>query len=106
MSDRDSLSRLEQRLRAFARERDWERHHTPKNLTAAIAGEAGELAAVMQWAPPDADPAGYLGDLEEEAADVLIYLVRLCDVAGIDLIGAANEKIDRNALRYPAPGSG
>lgn len=102
MSSPDSLATLRERLRRFARERDWEQHHTPKNLTSAIAGEAGELAAVLQWARPDDDLAPYVEDLEEETADVLIYLVRLCDVAGIDLLRAANTKIDRNAMRYPA----
>jgi dCTP diphosphatase len=101
MSGGDSLDQLRDQLRIFARERDWERYHTPKNLTAAIAGEAGELAAVLQWATADTDLAGYMADLEEEIADILIYLVRLCDVAGIDPIIAASAKIDRNSKRYP-----
>lgn len=101
MSDGDGLERLRQRLRAFAQERDWERHHTPKNLTAAIAGEAGELAAVLQWATPEEDVSRYRPDLEEEMADVLIYLTRLADVLQVDLVSAADRKIDRNAIRYP-----
>lgn len=101
MTESDSLDALRARLRVFARERSWQRFHTPKNLTAAIAGEAGELVAVLQWATADEDLAEHMGGLEEEVADILIYLVRLCDVAGIDPIDAANAKMDRNTRRFP-----
>ena len=104
MTEQDSLEQLRDRLRLFAEERSWEQFHTPKNLTAAIAGEAGELAAVLQWATPDEDLTSYIASLEEEIGDVLIYLVRLCDVAGINPIAAANTKVDRNAERYPPGG--
>jgi NTP pyrophosphatase (non-canonical NTP hydrolase) len=102
MTRTDSLDQLRDRLRQFADERSWERYHTPKNLTAAIAGEAGELAAVLQWATPEEPIEPYRDELEDEIADVLIYLVRLCDVAGIDPIMSANDKIARNAARFPA----
>src|SRR3974390_2577887 len=100
MSSPDSINQLRLRLHAFAHERDWEQYHTPKNLTAAIAGEAGELAAVLQWAKPGEALEPYRSRLEDEMGDVLIYLVRLSDVAGVDLIAAANAKIDRNAERF------
>ncbi len=101
MSNADSLDQLRERLRAFARERNWERYHTPKNLTTALAGEAGELASILQWATPDESTEPYRPEIEEEIGDVLIYLVRLCDVAKIDPIAAANSKIDRNSQRFP-----
>jgi dCTP diphosphatase len=102
MSGEDSLDQLRDRLRRFAHERSWERYHTPKNLTTALAGEAGELAAVLQWATPDESIEPHRLELEEEVGDVLIYLVRLCDVAGIDPIQAASAKIERNIARFPA----
>jgi NTP pyrophosphatase (non-canonical NTP hydrolase) len=101
MTPPDSIEQLRERLRVFASERSWENYHTPKNLTAAIAGEAGELAAVLQWAAPDEPLDHYRAELEDEVADVLIYLTRLCDVAGIDLLHAATRKVDRNAIRFP-----
>jgi NTP pyrophosphatase (non-canonical NTP hydrolase) len=67
-----------------------------------FAGEAGELAAILQWYAPSEDVSPYMPSLEEEIADVLIYLTRLADVLGIDLIAAGNTKIDRNAERFPA----
>jgi NTP pyrophosphatase (non-canonical NTP hydrolase) len=81
MSSPDSLAQLQARLRMFASERGWEQYHTPKNLTAAIAGEAGELAAVLQWYAPGDDLQQHLPALEEEMADILIYLTRLAPEA-------------------------
>jgi NTP pyrophosphatase (non-canonical NTP hydrolase) len=100
----DSLDVLRDRLREFARQRDWERYHTPKNLSAALVAEAGELVAVLQWAHAEADLTPYLEELTDEVADVLIYLVRFCDVAGIDLVDAASKKVERNGLRFPTTG--
>lgn len=99
-----SLCLLRDELREFVGRRSWERYHTPKNLTTAIAGEAGELAAVLQWATPAEDISPYRHDLEDEIADVLIYLVRLADVLGVDLIDVARGKVARNEIRYPAKG--
>jgi dCTP diphosphatase len=99
------LATLARRLRDFADERDWDQFHSPKNLAMALVGEAGELAAEFQWmteAQSQAPDAAQLARIRAEAADVLNYLVRLSDKLGIDLIAAANEKIDDNARRYPA----
>lgn len=70
MSAQDSLDQLRDQLRRFARERSWERYHTPKNLTTALAGEAGELAAVLQWATPEESIEPHRPELEEEVGDV------------------------------------
>jgi NTP pyrophosphatase (non-canonical NTP hydrolase) len=97
---------IRNRLREFAEARDWEEFHTPRNLALALCGEAGELAAELQWVP-DVGVAEHLRDpaalarLADEAADVLIYLIRLADVSGIDLLEAAHAKIRRNETRFP-----
>lgn len=102
------VSGLQAYLRAFSRARDWEQFHRPKNLAMAIAGEAGELAAVLQWLDNvEADEAvGAGGDLREafvdEMADVLIYLARLADVIDADLAEAVATKMARNEQRFPA----
>lgn len=100
-----SVDDLARRLRQFARERDWEQFHTPKNLATALVAEAGELAAEFQWLTPAQSAAPnsiQLDRMRAEAADVLIYLVRLADQLGIDLLAAAAAKIDANEARYPA----
>ncbi|HUB72746.1 MAG TPA: nucleotide pyrophosphohydrolase [Solirubrobacteraceae bacterium] len=96
------IERLKRRLREFAHARSWERLHTAKNLTTAVSAEAGELAAILQWATADQDVGPLLDELEDEIADVLIYLVRLCDVLGVDPLNAAYRKIERNEQRFPA----
>jgi dCTP diphosphatase len=94
------------RLRRFAQERDWEQFHTPKNLSLALMGEVGELAAELQWLTEEQIHRklndSHLRDrLADEMADVLIYLIRLADVTDVDLISAVRVKIDKNEHRYP-----
>ena len=103
------LSELQHRLREFARERDWEQFHTPKNLAMALMVEAAELQEIFQWLTPAQSAA--LTDqqrvqAEAEAADVLLYLCRLCDVLNIDLARAAQIKLLHNAARTTADGPG
>ncbi|MBK6762973.1 MAG: nucleotide pyrophosphohydrolase [Micrococcales bacterium] len=98
-----TLDELIATLRAFAAERDWDQFHTPKNLAMAVAGEAGELVAELQWLTPEESVALQGEDLaavSDEMADVLIYLCRLADVLGVDLLAAAEEKVVRNRERY------
>lgn len=95
---------------AFAAERDWAQFHSPKNLAMALTGEVGELVEIFQWmteeqsrrASDDPQTAAHLG---QELADVLIYLVRLADVAGVDLNAAVRDKLASNAQRYPVEAS-
>ena len=94
------------RIRAFARERDWEQFHAPKNLAMALAAEAGELLEPFLWCESDAslklcDDPDKRAAVAEELADVLIYALRLADVAGIDPVEAILAKLCRNEGRYP-----
>jgi dCTP diphosphatase len=101
----DALANLTQRLREFAAERDWEPFHTPKNLAMALTGEAGELAAEFQWLTESESQSlepERMARVQAEAADVLLYLVRLADKLGFDLVQAAERKIQENAVKYPA----
>jgi NTP pyrophosphatase (non-canonical NTP hydrolase) len=100
-----SIADLTERVRAFAQERNWEQFHTPKNLAMALAGEVGELLAELQWLTPE-QSAAVMADPElgprvlAEIGDVTIYLVRLADVLGIDLIQAASDKLADSGRRY------
>lgn len=100
----DILAQLRQRLAQFADERDWDQFHNPKNLAMALSVEAAELLEHFQWMTPDeaANPAEHIRDeVALEAADVLLYLVRLCDKLGIDLGAAAENKLALNEHKYP-----
>jgi len=100
------LSAIATRLREFSDRRDWGRFHTPKNLAMALSVEVAELVEHFQWLTPEEanalprDPAA-LREVEDELADVGIYLVRMADVLGIDLSTAMARKIDRNEERFP-----
>lgn len=101
-----TIAGLTERLRTFAAERDWEQFHTPKNLAMALAGEVGELVAEFQWLTPE-ESARVMADPEAgarvraEIGDVMIYLTRLADRLGIDLVEAAIDKLAEAAVRYP-----
>lgn len=98
------LQPLQEKLRAFAHERDWEPFHTPKNLAMALIGETGELIEHFQWLTPQ-ESATLASDKRQavalEMADIFLYLLRLADCLNIDLMAAADQKIALNAQRYP-----
>lgn len=99
-----ALTRLRDRLRAFADARDWHQFHTPKNLSIALSVEVAELLEHFQWLSDKGSltpPADRLGKIEEEIADVFLYLIRLSDVLNVDLIHAADRKLAINARKYP-----
>jgi dCTP diphosphatase len=101
----NSLDDLKQRLRQFARERDWEQFHSPKNLSMALIVEAAELVEHFQWLTQEQSqnlPPDTLRKVEQEMADVFIYLTRMADLLGVDLMDAARRKIELNAKKYPA----
>jgi dCTP diphosphatase len=103
--DLQDLKDLAQRLRDFARERDWGKFHTPKNLAMALAVEAAELMEHFQWLGLQASAKldeETLEQVRHEIADVLIYLVRLADRLGVDPLAAAAEKVRINQQKYPA----
>lgn len=97
---------VQKNLREFADAREWERFHSPKNLATALAVEAAELLEPFQWLKEEESrqlvlyPADYQR-VREEIADVMIYLLRLADQLEIDLEQAVEEKIRKNAEKYP-----
>jgi dCTP diphosphatase len=99
----DSLRDLAKQLDQFAKDRDWQQFHSPKNLASALVVEAGELLEHFQWmteeqsralSPEKRDAVG------AEVADVLLYLIQLASALGIDPIVAAQAKLKLNELKY------
>ena len=101
---RAELQPLTQALRTFASERDWAQFHSPKNLACALSVEAAELLEHFQWLTEEQSRT-LAGERKQavaaEAADVLLYLLQLCDQLGIDLMVAAHQKLQANAEKYP-----
>lgn len=94
---------LQARVRAFADARDWGKFHSPRNLAMAVSVEAAELLELYLWSADDGPQpaAGRESKVEDEAADVLITLLNLCDRAGIDLAAAVDRKLAKAELKYP-----
>ncbi len=112
MKDNEALdiAHWKLRLTAFARERDWEKFHTPKNLATALSVEASELLELFQWLteeesiqlPKENGNVELRKNIEREMADVLVYLLRLSTVLNVDLHNALIDKMLENAKKYPA----
>jgi len=100
-----SLEQIKTRLREFAAERDWDQFHSPKNLAMALIVEAAELVEHFQWLTEEqsqALPPEKLAEVEQEIADIQIYLIRIADKLGVDMEKAVNAKIELNEKKYPA----
>ena len=99
------INTLKAEIRAFADARDWEQFHTPKNLSMAVAGEAGELVSEFQWLTADESRRSALSTeklsaIELEIADVAIYLIRLADVLEVDIADVVRKKLAINESRF------
>lgn len=101
----NEIQNLAYEIKKFADSRNWEQFHTPKNLSMAVAGEAGELVAEFQWLTPDESTLlkmspDKLKDVELEIADVAIYLIRLADVLDVDISQVVRKKLAINESRF------
>ena len=99
---------LQQNLRDFAAARNWQKFHTPKNLSTALMVEAAELAEIFQWMTAEQSQAAQLDPatkerIADEVADVLLYLLQLADQCAIDLPSALANKLVKNAIKHPVP---
>ena len=92
----DRYEQLRAKVQKFTDDRDWDQFHSPENLAKSVVIEAGELLECFQW-NNDYD----LEALADEMADVFVYLIGLADKVGVDLLEAADRKMDKNALKYP-----
>ena len=99
-----NISEIQNQLKKFAIERDWEQFHTPKNLAMALSVEASELVEIFQWLNVEESNSPNQRQIEEintEVADIAMYLLRFCCVLGIDLEKEIESKLERNAEKYP-----
>ncbi len=99
------MEELIYKLRDFAKERDWEQFHSPKNLAMALSVEAAEIVELFQWMTEEQSKnlsKEKIEKLKEEIGDVMIYLTKLADKFGIEPLQAAKEKLKINEKKYPA----
>ena len=98
------IDQIKKRLREFAEARDWDQFHSPKNLASAVSVEAAELLEIFQWLSEESSrklDSASKEKVEQEIADVFLYLIRLADKLDIDVLAAANRKIAINESKYP-----
>jgi dCTP diphosphatase len=98
------ITKIQNQLKKFAIERDWEQFHTPKNLAMALSVEASELVEIFQWLKPEESNSPdqkQIESINDEVADIAMYLLRFCSVLEIDLESAIKSKLERNAEKYP-----
>ncbi len=107
MKETLDLKKINEEVKAFVQERDWDQFHSIKNLSMALSVEASELLEIFQWAKEE-DSNKVAGDpelkmrVEEEISDIFVYLLRIADKSNIDLESAVLCKIRKNAEKYPA----
>ena len=108
MSDSSTtIAELKTLISDFVAEREWEKFHSPKNLSMALAVEAAELMEHFQWIDLDesraiADRSEKLAEVGEELADVFAYCLALADVLGLDMAETVRAKMVKNVAKYPA----
>ena len=100
-----NVEEIQKRLRKFATDRDWEKFHSPKNLTMALSVEVAELVEIFQWSNSggldEIENPDIRKNIEEELADIFIYLLKISDKLNIDIEKSIHQKIEKNEKKYP-----
>lgn len=100
------MENIKFKLRKFTKDRDWDQFHSPKNLSMALSSEVGELLDLFQWKSEKNSELDKLSEkeleyIQEELADIFLYLIRIADKLDVDLIEVAEKKIIKNGIKYP-----
>ena len=102
----DTLEKIKIIQSKFASDRKWDKHHSPKNLAMALSVEASELVELFQWQDNDEiyeklNDAEFKESIEDEIADIFLYLTRISEKLGIDIEESTLNKIEKNCIKYP-----
>jgi dCTP diphosphatase len=104
----NDIDKLVDKINDFAKDRDWDQFHSPKNLSMALSAEVGELVEEFQWMTEEQSRNLTIDKLEkvkEEIGDVINYTLQLCSKLGVDPIRVAEDKIRKNEIKYPVSAS-
>lgn len=102
----DTLQDMTKKVQEFCEERDWDQYHNPKDLAIGISTEAGELLDIFRFLSEEQswavfDDAAKREHAGEEMADVLFFLLRMAERTNMDLAECLDDKIRKNAEKYP-----
>ncbi len=92
---------LQKRIKDFCDDRDWSQFHDPKNLAISLQLEASEVLELFQWTKDNKITKGKEGDMADELADVMYWLIMLANHYEVDLVKALGQKMDKNEEKYP-----
>ncbi|MGN7403432.1 nucleotide pyrophosphohydrolase [Cytobacillus praedii] len=95
------MENLQKAVIRFRDERDWGKFHNAKDLAISLNLEAGELLENFQWKSSEEATETKFQDIKDEIADVMIYLLLLCDRLDINLEEVVHSKLVKNAEKYP-----
>jgi NTP pyrophosphatase (non-canonical NTP hydrolase) len=106
MPNKITLRQIKNRIKKFVKERDWQKYHSPKNISMSIAIEAAELMEHFQWLTieqskkllKDKDKRK---EIEDELADIAIYILDFCNTFDIDIEKSILNKLAKTAQNYP-----
>ena len=106
MSASKSLSNLRNKIKEFVKERDWEKYHSPKNLSMSIAVETAELMEHFQWLTSEESKLALKDkkkrkEIESELADIAIYIFDFCNLFNVDIEKSILKKLKQNSKKYP-----
>lgn len=98
------IKKIDSILRDFSEKRDWEKFHSPKNLSMALSVEVSELVEIFQWLTEEQSyhlDESELENTKEEIADITIYVLNICRKLDINLEEVVLKKIEANHVKYP-----
>ena len=99
-----NYEKINNEIKKFVEERDWDQFHSPKNLSMALSVEASELVEIYQWKKEDdykTDDVKIKDAVKDELVDIFFYLMRMCHKTNIDLEKSFYEKMEKNRTKYP-----
>ena len=99
-----NYDKIQNEIKTFVDERDWEQFHSPKNLSMALSVEAAELVEIFQWLKEDEYKKNgdeVINEVKDEVADIFYYVVRMCQKMNINLEEAFFEKMEKNRQKHP-----
>src|ERR1035437_1679832 len=95
---------LAKRIIAFRDARDWKQFHNPKDLALSLVLEATEVMEHFQWKNPK-EMKEHLknskGEIADELADTLYWLIIMSHDFDIDLLDALDKKLKKIEAKYP-----
>ena len=106
MNDKDTtIDNLKIMMKKFVDDRNWNPYHHPKELAIALSIETNELLELFLFKNPTLEEIKsntvLMENIRSEVADVLAYLLSICNALNLDLSDSYSEKMKRNEIKYP-----